>query len=660
MTRAATRWTCVVLAGLAIRAGAARPPPEDLAPPRPLTLRLTDPYLMLELEGDETRTRLPGSRETRDVTEDWTPSIGFGLEGSVYHPRLLQFNGDFELGLTQGKRRRDRGDAGVVEDDREFSVQRYNASLLFLRAKPYSLTVFGRRDVEQRDYDQFNRFDVDRDTYGARLRHVSTRLNWDLRVARTTEDVTNTDRPTHDDETLLTLDASYRRASDDRTSLRYSNRDFAREEAGLAGYDGVQQTLYVLDEAAFAGPAARLLSSLNLTDLNESHADSRSLTLREDYRRQPRPALGQGATYQYDRREAADVTTDQHEGEVYVEHRLFESLESRLDVQVEHSETREPGASDTSLRYGPGWGEHYAKRLGDAGRLGLDLELRLDRMERDAQGGSLRVLDESLQLTDGRPAVLSQPDVRRDSIVVTDVGGARFYTEGFDYRVVPRGAFTEIQRVFGGAIPNGSVVRVDYTTRGAASDDLYRQEQRIGFELDLYERLLYLHGARRAVLHSSGDALVFQDHREHVLGVKSRWAGLEVGAEQVDYESDALSYEGPSYYAELSWDHDATSLKLHAGRSDLTYRNQDGFLDTRTYTLSYDWHPLTTVSLQVFAGDYREETQEGDRDLVSVEGRMVLVFNRLTLEGSYRFEDEQLQDEDHERRYYLLRIKRAL
>ena len=343
-----------------------------------------------------------------------------------------------------------------------------------------------------------------------------------------------------------------------------------------------------------------------------------------------------------------------------MEHRLFESLESRVDVQAEQSETREPGSSDSALRYGPGWGEHYAKRLGDAGRLGLDMDLRLDRIERDAQGGSLRILDESLQLSDGRPALLSQPDVQRDSIVVTDVGGARFYTEGFDYRVVPRGAFTEIQRVFGGAIPNGSVVRVDYTTRGTASDSLYRQEQRFGFEVDLYERLLYLYGSRRAVLHNGGDALVFQDYRELTLGVKSRFACFEVGAEQVDYESDALSYEGPSYYAEVAWDREASSLKLHAGRSDLTYRNQDGFLDTRTYTLSYDWHPLSTISLQLFAGDYQEQTQEGDRDLVSVESRLVLVFQRLTLEGSYRFEDEQLQDEDHERRYYLLRVKRAL
>ena len=662
MTRAAVRLLAAAVAvGIALRAVAARPPSDDLEAPRPLTIRVTDPYLMLETEGDESVTRLPGEPKAKDVTADWTPSIGLGLEGSIYHPRLVHFDADIELGLTEGSRRRDDGAGAARSYDRSFTAERYNASLVFLRAKPYSLTVFTRRDIEQRDYDEFNRFDVDHEQYGARLRHSGERFSWDLRLANTRDDVTNTDRPTREDETLLTFDARYRRSGDNRTTLRYSDRDFSRAEAGYPGYSGVQQNLYVLDETAF-GPAdrARLLSTLTLADLNESRIDTRSLTLREDFRRRAATNLWHGAIYQFDWRDAGEATSEQHQGELYVEHQLYASLQSRADVQVEQGQTHEDGFRDEQLRYGPGVAEHYNKRLGEVGRLGLDAELRLDRIERDAAGGAIRILDERVQLSDGRPAMLSQPRVQPGSVVVTDSGGTRLYLEGLDYRVVPRGEFTEIQRVFGGAIPNGAVVLVDYTSRGSASDSLSRTQERLAFEIDLYDRLLFLYGARRAVLYHGGDSLVFQDYREHTIGLKSRWQFIEVGVEQVDYEGDALSYEGPNAYAELSWDLVTTALRLRAAKSDLSYRNQPGWLDTRTYTADVDWHPVDRLSLQLFAGDYQESTQDGDRELVSLEARLSYLFHKLTIEGTWRVEEEDLRDEGHDRRYYLLRVKRAL
>lgn len=625
--------------------------------PRPFEAHIEHPRLTFEAEGNRERTQLGNGPSSDDDITDLTPAFGMQINGSLYNRRLLDFNIETENGFTQGKRRTDDGQGNVVTDDRKFTLERYHATATLLEEKAYPVTFFASKDREHRDYDQFNRFDATTDNYGASARGGSGRLNWNVRLAHNDEQIDNPQRPSTYAEDLLDLNGEYRRNEKGQTTLRYSDQKFDRQDGAAPAYSGVQKTLYVLDQSNFdTNQSDRLLSSLNLSDLSESIQNYQSLTWREDIRHQVRPNLWDGALYQYDRRESMGTVQNLHNGEVYAEHLYRESLQSRLDLQGERSD----GEGDQYTRYGPGVTENYRTKLGDVTRLGIILEGRLDQIKRTLNGSSITVIGETLRLDDQRPTFLALPHVQPDTVVVTDTTGARRYLEGFDYRVIPRGANTEIQRVFGGTIPNGSTVKVDYVADAGTSESLTRLTHRSAVELDIYDRLLFLYADQRATESSGTQSLVFENYRDTVVGIKNRWSWLEVGAEHVDHTGEALSYGGVNYYADLSWEGETTSAKLHAGRSILNYRSQEGRLDTRTYTATVGWNPVGALNLQGFAGQYKEQNPDGERDLLTLECRVLFRLSRLSVDGTFRHETESFADNHYERQYFLVRVIRDL
>ena len=425
----------------------------------------------------------------------------------------------------------------------------------------------------------------------------------------------------------------------------------------MPAYSGVQQSLFITDQACTTtNQNTRLLSSVAINDLSESLLDSRALSWAEDYRQEHRPTLWSGAIYRYERRESGDADYQSHNGELYGEHRLYQNLDSRLNLQAE----RDEGESDRLLRYGPGLDERYTRRLGDAGRVSLTLGGRYDRISQSSAGSQTTVVGEALRLDDQHPAFLSVPNVQPATVIVTDVSRTRRYLAGFDYRIVPRGAFTEIQRVFGGAIPAGATVLVDYVADTSQDDTLDRWSGRTGFDLDLFDRRIYLYGQFQTADSLGARSLTYEDYRDSALGLKSRWSWFEVGGERNSHAADTLSYDGHSYYADVFWNSDETSLNLHAGRSILDYREQLGRVDAHTYSATVSWHPVSALTAQAFAGQHHERLRDGDRDLVTLEARLAYRFAHLTVDGTYRHENENYSQTDYERHYLFIRVIRDL
>ncbi|MEI6564034.1 MAG: hypothetical protein WCO42_06995 [bacterium] len=625
--------------------------------PKPFEVRIERPRLTLEAEGNREQNRLGDApASTEDIT-DLTPAFGMQLNGSIYNRRLLDFSIETENGFTQGKRRTDDGQGNVVTDDRQFTLERYHATATLLGEKPYPVTFFATRDREHRNYDQFNRFDAQTQDYGASARGSSSHFDWNIRLSHNDEQIDNPQRPSSYRSDLLDVNGEYRRNEKGQTTFRFSDEDFNRQDGGDPAYSGIQRSFYIFDQSNIdTNQNDRLLSSLNLNDLSESIQDYQSLTWREDIRNEVRPNLWDGALYQYDRRESRGTINNLHNGEVYAEHRYKESLDSHLDLQGELGD----GEGDNYTRYGPGVTERYTKKMSDDARLGITLEGRVDQIRQTLNGSSVMVVGELLRLDDQRPVFLALPHVQPGTVVVTGANGAQRYLEGFDYRAIPRGAYMEIQRVFGGAIPNGSTVKVDYVADAGGSVSQTRMSSRSAVELDLYDRLLFLYADQRTTDSSGGQTLAYENYRDTVLGIKNRWSWLELGAEHMDHTGESLGYSGMTYYADLFWDGESTSAKLHAGRSILNYLYQEGRLDTRTYTATVGWNPVGALNLQGFAGEYKEENPDGERNLLTLECRLLFRFSRLSLDGTFRYENEAFASNHYERQYFLVRLTRDL
>ena len=646
-----------VMAALTSAGAALAQPVMVSEPPRPLTVEIVRPTLSMEVEDTRIRSTRSGARApSEDDTFDWTPALGLQFDGSVYHPKLLQFDIETENGFTRGTRHLDDGIDPVQDSDRHFTLQRYRANATLLRDKPDPVTFFGSKNREERTYDEFNRLDVDTETYGVSTRGIGAYWNWNLRIAHNAEQVASLDRPSNYRDDSVSLNAAYRRDRGE-TVLRYDDQTFWRQDGGVPAYDGVQRILYVMDEASYStNRDDHLRSSFNLSNLSETQMDSRSLTVREDWRHQQRVNVWDGVSYQYDLRERDGAQDDLHNGEVYLEHRADLGLDSRADLQGEHERSQ----SETMTRVGPGITESFTRPIGAFDRLNINLAGRWDHIARSSPGSAVTVIGEHVRLDDSRPVFLALPSVRRQTVVVSGDNGARRFIEGFDYRVVSRGSMTELQRVFGGTIPNGSTVLVDYIADAGTSDSLDLLTRRAAIEYDFYDRLLFLYGEQRAAQSLGGESSTYQTYRDSVLGVKNRWSWLELGVEHVDHATDTFGYDGVNYYADLFWDGRYTSCKFHAGQSSLDYRDQAGTLDTRSYTATLGWTPGNNLTVQGFAGKHLERTLDGDRDLITLEGRLIYRLQRLAIDGTYRFEDESSLQETYERHYFFVRIVREL
>ncbi len=633
-------------------------PVMQIEEPQPVEFHIGRPTLSLEVENDSLRTsRSDGSLvPTKDETLDVTPTVGLLFDGSIYDPRLLQFNLETDLGFTKGKRWVDDGTGQTVTSDRNFFLQRYNATATMLREKPYSLTLFGTKDRVQRDYDQFNRFNADVNNYGAAIRNIGGNWNSDLRLSHNDETIDSSSLPSIYREDLLNVNLQNRRSPDDFTTLRFDNRNFWRQDGGTQPYNGVERTFYALDEESFStNRENRLESSLTASDIDESISDTSAITWREDFRHQIRENLWSGAIYEYDRREADTGRFQEHRAEVYAEHKLYENLVSRLNLHGE----RDTDLDDSETRYGPGLDEHYTRRLSDFGRISLSFDGYIDHIIPRSNGASIgTVIGEPVHFEDQRPAFLTRPNVRTADIVVTDDSRVRRYLEGADYRIVQHGSFTEIQRVFGGAIPNGSTVRVDYPAEAIPSSSLNQMNRSAAGELDLFERRAVLYAQQQVSESFGGSSPQFQNYMDTVIGAKSHWSWFEVGAEHVNHTADELSYSGIDYYAELFWEAEYFSAKLHADRSLIDYGQQGGEQDTTTYTATLNWNPGQLMTLQGFAGQYYETLNDGKRDIFTLAGNVIFHYSRLSFVLTYRYEDEQDSVDRFERHYLLAKLTR--
>ena len=107
-----------------------------------MTIKITDMHAGLEAEGEVEKRTLP--KQNAELTRERFsvgPAFGLGLQGSVYHPNLLQFNLSAEPGVSwqQLTLSPSAGALSAQTDEKWLLLQRYHGDLnLFSRFHHYS------------------------------------------------------------------------------------------------------------------------------------------------------------------------------------------------------------------------------------------------------------------------------------------------------------------------------------------------------------------------------------------------------------------------------------------------------------------------------------------------------------------------------------------
>jgi hypothetical protein len=602
-----------------------------------------------------------GSQSYDNERLDVRPKVHLDFDGSIYHPNLIDYDLSVELGASYEREKLKQPGAADPKRSRSDTnpLQFYNAHALILREKKISGALFGNRKLIRLDNGFFSRRLVDHKGYGGKLNYSGDVLPWSLTATHSEEEETDTRTPRDSEQDELNFHASNVRVGQGRTTFHYLYQDFERQDFNVAAYNGSRNTARLNDSSYFMGDRLHLGSHLNYNDVNSTTIPSTTLTLKERLNVRHTDNLESRYVYSYNDRDSGSTESTSHEGSALLRHELYDSLVSTVSGDYRD-------VSFTSLdatRYGFTLDEAYTKRVGSSSRLDLGGQFRISREDRQtSSSATIQISDEPQTLTTGTLTTLNQPNVIRSTIVVTDSTGTILYREFFDYNVIPRGDLTEIERVVGGSIPNGSLVLIDYAIENPGDGAFTTYQRYYRFRYSLIDQLISIYGHHRSVDNDGGDQFTLEDLDETVIGLDSSWRGLTAGIEYEYYDSSLLPTESFRSYQSVTFSPGwRSSLRIAFDQSWISYLDSDEEIWRFFYNINYGRQFTQRLAVKADLAYYMERGKDDetlDRDSLAAGAEMNYRVGKTSFAANYEYREDDYLNEDRKRQTVYLNVRR--
>ena len=419
--------------------------------------------------------------------------------------------------------------------------------------------------------------------------------------------------------------------SRDRTELLYSHNNY------LYRYAELHQTSHLIDRVAlnnnvFFDEARKYNLNSRFTWYNQDGTTSfRRLELLEGLTlRLPHHFKLTTHLNLYNLKDPVQIW-DQKKIRTALEHKLYRSLTTR--VFVDYTRIKLEAASlhtESDMRGGVDL--KYTKKI--PGGI-LNLNYRYFRQAHSTEGasGMLQVLNESQVLTDGDLTLLNKPYVELASVLVKDVTGTIIYQASFDYTLIQRGSYVEIQRMPGGLIPNHAEVYIDYAFIQPGSYSYGANNNHFSASLLFFNRLLelyYRYGVQDYPKVNQGDLLTLNFYKQHVYGLRLDVGFARAGIEADQYDSNIIPYKMMRYYLDVNWNFRSSLLftlngnirdyRMISDEVDQLYANLSG-------KVAYQIRPRMKLSLE--AGYLNQRGTNIDLDLLTSRAEFQAYFNKL-------------------------------
>jgi hypothetical protein len=421
--------------------------------------------------------------------------------------------------------------------------------------------------------------------------------------------------------------------SRDRTELLYSHNNY------LYRYAELHQTSHLIDRFAlnnnvfFDEDRKYNLNSRFIWYNQDGTTSFRRVELQEGLTlRLPHQLKGTAHFNLYHLNDPLQIW-DQKKFRTALEHKLYKSLTT--SIFLDYTRIRQEAVSlHTESDTRGGVDLRYTKKIPGGT---LNLGYRYFRQAHSAEGeqGIRQVINEPQVLSDGGFTLLDKPYVELPSVLVKDVTGTLIYQESFDYTLIQRGSYVEIQRIPGGLIPNQGEVYVDYAYIQPGSYSYGANNHQFNASLLLFSRVLelyYRYGEQDYPRVIQGDLLTLNFYRQHVLGVRLDLGMARAGIEGDQYDSNIIPYRMMRYYLDVNWNFRSRLLftlngnvrdyRMIADEVDQLYANLSG-------KVAYQIRPKMRVSLE--SGYLNQRGTNIDLDLFTSRAEFQAYFNKLQL-----------------------------
>lgn len=628
--------------------------------PAPFRIRVVDTYFETDFDWENaSQTREPGHRTTSTDRQVLQPLLGVGVAGSVYHPNLVSYHFNTELGLTwQQLSQRPGRDASSNS-----LLQRYHGLLEFVKAQPYATTIFADKEEIYRDYDFYSRVRVNSERFGLRTGYSTGPVPVSLSATHYEEREVESGRPSHTVEDTLAFAAHNARRTGN-TDLNYTYNDFTRTDDGFRPQLGLRQTINALDVENFGRQDwIQLHSQANYSSLTRSLAPNDTLLIAENLQLQHSPRLNTYYTYDFNNTGTGNSTSRSHQLRAGLGHQLYDNLSSGLELHGNTGDSTGPaGSALSSWQYGVSLNEQYFRHLGTWGLLTVGYSGRFDRDERQAAGQFINIVNESHRLTDGIIVYLNQPLIDITSIQVTDPTETIPYRQYEDYDIIQRGPLIEIRRAAGllCRIPPGGQVLVSYTYTLQPSANYTTIGNAGNFRLDLWNRQLGFYGRWNTTDYRGASQLILRNLDTKVLGLDATWRWFHANAEYEISDSNLSPYDSLRLVETVQWQPTMWSLlTLNLDESWTTYR------DTHQHSTFYNavargqFRLPYNLSWTITAGTHLERAPSTRQDLQSIGTGFDWAVGKLTLKLDYQYSTESRKTETSARHVLSFRARRS-
>lgn len=504
--------------------------------------------LKTRIRDEERRPKDDRETEYEKETIFWE-NVQLEADGFIYHPNLIEFSASGLFGLVQSSFDTSVGGRQQKNSDNGTTLE-YDLSADIIAQSKYPLHLFTRRlqelvprpfsaSQEQTTTESGLIWSYLDEIWPANLQVVTSELDIDP--------IGDFDRPRNKQTDVVHLDVGHKFSDRHRIRLDYEHQT-VKESPFDINYD--IDELRLMDVFEFgANKEHRLETSLSTYDqrgtfelqrrelrgaLRLTHSD----TLRSWYQVEVSDRTQGGI-------DGGDVKDRTYYVEGNVEHRLYESLVTQVGGLYELQDLGDDGEAS---RYGLYTTLDYRKK-NPWGVLAANYTIEQQRSQRNGEDRVILVIDQRRTFVDPDPIVLSDPQIDKDSIVITDLTGLQVYKEDIDYRLFEFADRIEIHRIPTGDIADGEIVLLDYDIRNVNDITIDTLYQRFGIRqiFDFGLTPYYRYEWQDQTVTGRGTALTQADDvSAHIIGVEYLDRSFRAMVEYENRDSTLAPFEAYS------------------------------------------------------------------------------------------------------------------
>lgn len=594
------------------------------------------------------------------------------LKGYVYHPRFLEFDVQFKLGMAEQNVKNSGSDAGdgFTGGSSNTFLYGYDIYLTFLKRHPFSASVYANHDRSPVMELFTDRQMIETTNQGATFNWKKGPFPMDLSISQSKMREWGFDSKS--ESTIKNLEYSIRNNLADRmfSEMRYRYQDYEQTFDTHGEFiNNKTKTRFKSHDLSFTNtwyldPSRQSYLLSNVRYFQQSGTqDLKNFYVQERLNLQHTPNFRTYYLTNYLQNELKASTIRTYYDEVGLEHSLFKSLDTHLDLHWRESDF----GSSSEKQYGPTGRFNYRKDV-PYGRLTAGYGRTVDQVERTGNAGVRTIIDESVTLKDTFIHYLNSPGAVPGSINVTNTAGLITYTEGFDYKVVVQGNRTGIQLLLGGLIKEGDTVLVDYDAEFTSDIKYFSDDQDFNIQYDIdRSRLkglsLYYRWHDLAARNAPKEDISILQFTDWLAGFSYNWRRYTWTEEYQDYNSNFSKYDQILNQIEGNYDlGHRIRLGWDAGMLMIDYKDDDleqGENYSNVLFAGATMHgPIRQKGYWDMEARARKETGQTDELLLGIMGKLGLRWRKSRVEAGARFEERNRFDSKQDRMQLFLQLAR--